>query len=270
MENRINKDYYLPLLKEFCLKALPLYKCGYQQGPFIPYTMPNYDNAPLKIMYVGRDTFYWESVETLTRAYQEDRLEDYLEANAKCVDVDKMLTWNNNSGAFWPFVNKLHLLLRTGFYVSDMSVINDNQKELLKEIGYGNLYSIEIPDTLKKRIDLYEDVNVWELISNKNQYYEICDAAKPFETIKSMIEAYHPDYIFVLSWTDKDDFFDCTDFQEENEWYDKDFRAVYISKSYHTKVIWSLHPRRFSFMGTNSEEMCFYLAKTYHQLEQSK
>jgi ADP-glucose pyrophosphorylase len=260
MENYINKDYYLPLLKEFCNKTMSMYDRGYDQGPFIPYTMSNYGKAPLKIMYVGRDTYYWESVETLKKAYQDNRLEDYLEANMKCVNVDKMLMWKNNSGSFWNFVNKLHLLIRTNQSVSDITAINEKQKEFLEEIGYGNLYSIELLETVKKR---HKEIS-WLRTS---EYNKICEAAKPFESLKSMIEAYHPDYIFVLSWSDKDDFFDDTDFQEKKEWFESNFRAVYDSKSYHTKVIWSVHPRRFSFLKTNLEDMCFYLANTYHQLE---
>ena len=89
----INMGYFLPLLKEFCDKTIPLYDKGYDQGPFVPYTMPKYGSAPVKIMYVGRDTYYWEPIETLKKSYKENRLEDYLDANTKCVDVDKMLTW---------------------------------------------------------------------------------------------------------------------------------------------------------------------------------
>lgn len=259
MENYINKDYYLPLLKDFCDKTLSLYDKGYDQGPFIPYTMSNYGSAPLKIMYVGRDTYYWESVETLKKAYQDDRLEDYLEANKKCVDVNTMLKWKNSSGSFWNFASKLHLLIRTGQYVSDITTIDEKQKGFLEEIGYGNLYSIELHETIKTR---YEDPN---LLATP-EYQIICEAAKPFESVISMIEAYHPDYIFVLSWIDKD-FLDGTDFQEKKEWFEKGFRAVYTSNYYPTKVIWSLHPRRFSFMGTNPEEMCHYLANTFHQLK---
>ena len=189
----INMGYFLPLLKEFCDKTIPLYDKGYDQGPFVPYTMPKYGSAPVKIMYVGRDTYYWEPIETLKKSYKENRLEDYLDANTKCVDVDKMLTWKNNSGSFWNFANKLHLLIRTGQLVSDITTIDEKQKEILEEIGYGNLYSIELIETLRKR---YEEPTLLP----STEYYTICEAAKPFESLRTMIEAYHPDYVFVLSW----------------------------------------------------------------------
>jgi hypothetical protein len=171
-----------------------------------------------------------------------------------------MLAWKNNSGSFFNMIEKLHLLLRTGKYFSDITTIGAAEKELLEEIGYGNLYSIEIPQTVTKR---YEDDNY----RPPKEYWEICNAAKPFETLKSMIKAYEPDYVFIFSWIDKEnDFFEGTDYTQREEWYDDGFRAVYTSKQYHTKVIWTLHPNRFKFLQTSVEEMCHYLANTYHQI----
>ena len=261
MENKINKQYYLPLLKDFCNKTISLYeKDAYDQGPFIPYVMSNYDDAPVKILYVGRDTNYWEPFKTLHNAFKEDNLEKYLDANKECVNVDKMLEWKNSSGSFWNTANKLHLLIRTGKFYSDINAIGEEEKRLLEESGYGNLFSIELPQTIKKR---YGDDD-YQL---PEEYWEICKAAKSFETLKSMIEAYNPDYVFVFTWIDKeDDFFEGTDFKQQKGWYEKSFRAVYTSKEYHTKVIWTLHPNRFKFLQTSVEEMCHYLADTYRKL----
>ena len=261
----INMGYFLPLLKEFCDKTIHLYDKGYDQGPFVPYTMPKYGSAPVKIMYVGRDTYYWEPIETLKKSYKENRLEDYLDANTKCVDVDKMLTWKNNSGSFWNFANKLHLLIRTGLFVSDITTIDEKQKEVLEEIRYGNLYSIELIETLRKR---YEEPTLLP----STEYYTICEAAKPFESLKTMIEAYHPDYVFVLSWIEKTDFLDGTDFQWQKDLYtdsDKKYRAVYLSKQYKTKVIWTLHPKsmwRKGFCKQDTDNLIHFLANSLNEL----
>ena len=261
----INMGYFLPLLKEFCDKTIPLYDKGYDQGPFVPYTMPKYGSAPVKIMYVGRDTYYWEPIETLKKSYKENRLEDYLDANTKCVDVDKMLTWKNNSGSFWNFANKLHLLIRTGQLVSDITTIDEKQKEILEEIGYGNLYSIELIETLRKR---YEEPTLLP----STEYYTICEAAKPFESLRTMIEAYHPDYVFVLSWIEKMDFLDGTDFQWQKDLYtdsDKKYRAVYLSNQYKTKVIWSLHPNSMWRQGLckqDTDNLIHFLANSLNEL----
>lgn len=267
MENYINKEYYLPLLKNFCEKVIPFYDKGYDQGPFVPYAMPFYKNAPVKVMYVGRDTLYWEPYKTLYNAYKEDRLEDYLDANTKCVDVDKMLAWNNNMGSFWNFADKLHLLIRTGEYCSDINDIGEKERSILMEMGYGNLYSIEVLDTLKKK---HEEPNC---IANP-EYIAICQAAKPFEMLKTMIEAYLPDVVFVLSWIEKNDFFDGTDYKWQERWYresneQKEYRSVYLSDTFQTKVIWTLHPNALWRKGFKREDIVrhlHFLTDTYNQL----
>jgi hypothetical protein len=150
---------------------------------------------------------------------------------------------------------------------------------MLNEIGYGNLYSIETPNTITKRKDVYEDDKVvWDLINNVEQYNAIREAAKPFETLKSMIEAYNPDYVFVLSWIEKNDFFEGTDYKWQKDFFKEDleekkYRAVYLSNQYNTKVIWSLHPNALKFKGFKKEdtdELICYLAKTLEMLEKLK
>lgn len=49
--NCINTDYFKPFLQAFCEKTQPLYTCGYPWGPFVPYTMPRYNDADVKIFY---------------------------------------------------------------------------------------------------------------------------------------------------------------------------------------------------------------------------
>ena len=89
--NCINTDYFKPFLQAFCEKTQPLYTCGYPWGPFVPYTMPRYNDADVKIFYMGRDTYYWVEQEELFEAFTNHVLEDYLGKNAACVDVEKML-----------------------------------------------------------------------------------------------------------------------------------------------------------------------------------
>lgn len=52
--NCINTDYFKPFLQAFCEKTQPLYTCGYPWGPFVPYTMPRYNDADVKIFYMSR------------------------------------------------------------------------------------------------------------------------------------------------------------------------------------------------------------------------
>lgn len=88
MENFVNTTVYLPLLRQFCDSTLPLYRCGYPYGPFIPHVFPRYGAAPLKIFYVGRDTYYWvpnSHPNGFLRCVEERRLGDYLRESANTV-----------------------------------------------------------------------------------------------------------------------------------------------------------------------------------------
>ena len=180
--NCINTDYFKPFLQAFCEKTQPLYTCGYPWGPFVPYTMPRYNDADVKIFYMGRDTYYWVEQEELFEAFTNHVLEDYLGKNAACVDVEKMLGWKNNAGSFWTMVAKLHLLIRTGRYTEDIMQISAADKVILEEIGYGNINAIEQQTSLSKE-------GYWEAITSLDGYCQIREAGRPFEKLKSVIEA---------------------------------------------------------------------------------
>ena len=52
----VNVEYYKPLLNDFLKENKELFiQSGYPWGLFIPYTLPNYNQAPIKIFYVGLD-----------------------------------------------------------------------------------------------------------------------------------------------------------------------------------------------------------------------
>lgn len=266
--NNINHEYFVPIFRHYLSSIQQKKDCGYWQLPFIPYTFPKYESAPIKVFYVGRDTNYWCEND---KVYNE-RPEVYLKDNASYVDVDNIKKDWNKAGSFWGTVAKLHLQLITGVYHHSIEELSLDDWELLEGIGYGNLHSLELPETLKKK--KYHPKGSSE---ERTEYDDICDfqgykalrnLAKPFENLKTLFSAYgEPDIVFVLSWTDKDDFFEgLDDYECQKEWYEEGFRSVFLSDSHKTKVIWSSHPSRFSFMKTNQSEMCKYLCDTANAL----
>ena len=48
-----------------------------------------------------------------------------------------------------------------------------------------------------------------------------------------------------------------------DRYYKDKLQAVYTLPGYSTKVIWTSHPRRYSYLGTNIEEMAGSLADTF-------
>ena len=256
MANYINKDIYAPLIEKFYKEAAPYYGCGYPYGPFIPYTMPRYPQAGKKIVYIGRDTYYWAGREALMKSMRDGKPEDYLTVNSKVLKPEDIVNgYNNNSGSFWNFVAKLHLLIRTGHYYDDIRQTGADELRLIEEIGYGNLNSIELPKTLENEGTLNE-------ITSMEDYGKLRNAGQVFEKIKTILEAYHPDLIVILNWEERDDIFDGLHVHWQKDYYIDARRAVYTIDGYATRIIWTSHPRRFSFLKTNPQEMAGLLYDT--------
>ena len=260
MNNAINVGLYKPLLELFCKSIVPyISKDKYPYGPFIPYTMSEYNNSKLKIFYVGRDTYYWIGMDEMMCDFRNNSLENYLLRNSNTVDVDKMLEWENNSGAFWTLVVKLHLYLKTGKYYDNIKHLAADEVKLLQDIGYGNLNAVELPNSLRNE-------GKWDSI-NKEEYWMIKKESTIFDRLKLIMDAYSPDYIYIFNWEERDDIFEGLKYKWHEEYFKKDFRAVYSIAGYKTKVIWSCHPRRFSFLGTNMKEMVLYLSETFKMIQ---
>lgn len=270
--NYINKNYFTPLLNLFLEKVEKDYDCRYYQLPFIPYTFSKYHSAERKIFYVGRDTYYWLELDALFDSSNKINHELYLERNCEYVTTDNILNDWSKAGSFWGFVGHLQLLLSKGVYYRDFSTLKEEDLDCFHEVGYGNLFSIELPETLKKKKytdkesglerNEYDDINDW------NKYYRIKENSIVFEGLETIFKAYgEPDFVIITSWIDKDDFFkNLSDYQFVPEYYIENKLSVFTSKVHKTKVIWTSHPNRFSFLETNAKEMCELICKTINEL----
>lgn len=251
----INKKYYLPLLKNFYENTKDLFiKSNYPYGPFIPYVFSNYYKAPLKIFYCGIETAGWikkNNTNNYLLCGREGRLQDYLEEDAKTMDVDKALEVGNRSGNFWPFVNKLHLLIRTKIFVDDLKAINSEQKTLLSEIGYGNINAMEKPDTITH--------NEGNILQDLVAYWKIREMTHPFESLKSIINAYSPNIIIVLGKSYSQITYNDLDLDHIDSLHEEGKLDVYKVKSINTIIFQTLHPHAFSFKGTNNKEMAYII-----------
>ena len=249
-ENWINVDYYKPLLKQFLKANKQLcVESGYPWGLFIPYVFPKYKNAPLKIFYVGRDSYSWKNMEIMLESFDKDNLERYFSENASAVYLDKCLEWGNGSGAFWSFVNKLHLYIRTG-QIKDLKDLTEEDKTILQEVGYGNVNCMELNQTL-----LYNEG--WSVEDfDLDKLYSLRVQSKIFDKISHIIKAYTPDVVVILNWDNYADYYlDEFNFIWQKNLFIDSKQAVYLSEETKTKVIWSSHPNRFKFLGENQESM---------------
>lgn len=152
-------------------------------------------------------------------------------------------------------VGKLQLQLYTGKYYNSIEELTEEEWKILDSVGYGNLFPLELPSTLKKKIYVDGHTGI-----ERNQYEDIVDRVsyqtlqrkfQSFCNLKAIFEAYgEPDVVFILSWSGSEKiFFEGLDYESKAEWYEHGLRAVYLSKTHKTKVIWTSHPNRFCYLA---------------------
>ena len=258
MKNFINKDYFSPIIQEYTERYQEVRNCGYWQMPFVPYTFPEYSTMPLKVFFVGRDTYYWQEYDEKYVGHPEL----YAEDNADYVTIEKIREDFGKEGRFWNMVAKVQLLLQTGVYHKSLDGLTEADWKLLEGIGYGNLFSIETKDTLENKKSETEGRSEYDDIHDKAAYQKLRQTARPFETLKTIFSAYgEPDIVFVLSWRDND-FLEGLDYEKQEEFFEDGIMDVYLSRTHKTRVVWTSGPGRFSRLRTNAETVCRKLCDT--------
>lgn len=211
-------------------------------APCIPHVFKGYDKSPMKIFYLGKETYGWRKMHELLECYRHNRLEEYLDKNNNVIGSHKaMIEYSNNKFNFWTFVIKLHIRLRTGEIIDDVNTLSDEQKVLLDEIGYGNVNSIETSqsngiDWTKTRQETYDLVK---------QY------SRKIDSLKILLDTYKPDLIVISYWDECDDIFEDLKTKHLSQYYINNLRAIHTIEGYPTKILWTSHPHRYSFLGYN-------------------
>lgn len=240
-------DSYTKLLADFCYEINTDSKISRTElagisAPCIPYTFSGYNKAALKVFYLGKETYGWRPMSRLCELYEQNDLDQYLvENNNVIASPDNMIEYSANKQNFWTFVIKLQIYLRTGEMVDDVYALTPQQKALLNEIGYGNTNSIETMSS--NGID-------WTKTS-QGTYGQVKRYSSKLDNMKVLLDTYNPDWIVIANWEDCDDFWGNIKAFNLHQYYIDGLRAVYAIEGYETKILWTSHPRRYSFMGYN-------------------
>ncbi len=211
--------------------------------PMLPYVHPAYWNGERRFFYIGRDTFGWDlgcgGFSGFFDKYDQGDFSGYLTMNATALPLEKRVAgWAGWTGSFWHVMNLLHLRIRRGRIVeSDAEVANE--KEVLAEMGYGNLNSIELPESLQNE-------KCWDSI-DKDKYWRIKAASqKHLDRYELLFDAFAPDVSIIASWSGREgDYFKGMEYEKiADETKGKLKVAVYrVSKESRSSVIvWTYHP----------------------------
>lgn len=240
-------DGYFSSLKTFCSDVVSDIGIVHSElygipAPCIPYTFGGYQSAERKIFYLGKETYGWIPMQRLLDLYENDRLDLYIAENSKVIaSPEAMIRYSGNKNNFWTFVIKMQLYLRTKEMISDVYSLTDRQMGLLDEIGYGNTNAIE--SVRSNGID-------WTLTS-QSTYDRVKGYSRKIDSLKCLLDIYCPDLIVISNWEDCNEFFDGVEITHLEQHYINNLRAVYSIKGYDTKILWTSHPRRYSFLGYN-------------------
>ena len=263
-------------MEDFCKAAEEIGSDGYpRHGLFIPYSFENYHSAQKKIFYIGRDTFGWIKFKEMMEDYKNGLLNEYLDKNSNVVTVQGKNEsssdthslkeeWNkNNKWDFWKYSQKLHLYINLGKKDIDITKLTDDEYQIIEEMGYGNLNSLEHDRTLQT-LDYYgTDKKCWDVIQDKDKFNELRQASRRLDRIKHVLDAYRPDLIIIMNWEDRMDIFEGLEINEIKDFYIDKLRSVYEIPEYNTKVIWTNHPgarsisvyERLALIGDTAREL---------------
>ncbi len=219
---------------------------------FLPHTMPDYHKSEKKIFYIGRDTNRWGYIGELFNDYfSKKKLNEYLPDIADWMKDYGFLEYNNNHAfGFWTLVSKLHLKLKgVNQNTSISSTMGKKYKLLLNDFGWGNINSIEVPQSLQKR-------NTWKDIDLKKYQYTK-NKSKKIDKLKHIIDAYSPDLIFIFNWqADEIEYLEGIEIENVIKFDSiNNHLWLYHIKDSKTKIVWSAHPASIKFMKLNIDKM---------------
>ena len=211
--------------------------------PMLPYVHPEYWEISPRIFYIGRDTYGWDlgggGFSDFFDCYDAGDFESYLKKNAEALPLeDRMTSWAGRTGSFWQVANLLHLRIRSGRIV-DTGNLTVSERAVLAEMGYGNLNSIELPDSLRNQ-------GCWNDI-DESKYRTIKAASEKYlDRYGLLLDAFSPDVSIILSWSgDEALYFDGLDYEriaDETEGKLKVFVYRVSNGRQDSIVIWTYHP----------------------------
>ena len=145
-------------------------------------------------------------------------------------------------------MNRTQLALNGEKYDS-LQNISESQRKILNQLGWGNIFSLELPETIVK----------YGVEFNKSfdhsVYSELLKSTQKISKLKNIIEAFHPDYVVILAWKYVEDWYldglDAKYIAEES--IDNLLRVYKLNNG--TKVFWTYHPQALCRKSQNLDEL---------------
>jgi hypothetical protein len=251
---------YKPLLENFC-NDVKIYRGKINiSGLFLANAMENYESSKHKCFYIGQDTYWWTDFDNMIDLCLSGKAHEYINKNNKWLSTQKIISQSsNNAGSFWTMVIRLHIYLKTNELVN-VNNLNKDQVDMINDMGWGNLNSIEIPRTLQNE-ERWNDIN-------ESDYWDIKKKSVIFDRIKLILDIYNPDTMFIFNWCDDtktEQVLDGLEVEWNEKTYIQNIISTYKIKGYNTHLIWGSHPNNLKWQGTNINNTIEIIKKVYDE-----
>lgn len=251
---------YKDLVSTFCKNTYNLYNSMWNEkidydlsGLFIPHVLNEYGKTQKKVFYIGQDTYEWTDLEDVYIKWQQNNLSEYFERNNNWPkNLSDILEYKSRSNNFWETICRIQLAIHNLDYSISLDSVDKKTNKILSSIGWGNLFSLEVIETVKKY--KYNDKPLTEYF-DLTKYKAIQKEAESISKLKNILDAYDPDLIIIMSWNNyaEEFFFDGIDYTWNEEQFIDGLISTYSINNSNKKVIWCNHPNRLRYKKLNIE-----------------
>lgn len=148
---------------------------------------------------------------------------------------------------FWEVVTKIHCRIKGQ---DRYSLGDDDVRDCLNDLGWGNTNSIEIKKTLEKR-------GVWDNIEDKELYWRVKELSARFDRLRLVIDVFDPDIVVVFNkkeYSYLDGVYSVHKEEEKTNYHNGVLSRIHTD-GLKAKVLWTHHPRKLRIMGLTDDDI---------------
>lgn len=164
--------------------------------PHLPHWGSLYENSPLKIGIIGRDTRSWGDMPDFIRAVGDNPCEAIIRGKGDFDSLD-FTEWTNNFGkTFWDTSMKILAGLHG---VSDWKRLKRREEEdILRSFMWANVNSVERYEVSPQGNDVSWDT--WRSVKDASE--------KSLDSFKNILEIFTPNVVVLMNWDPGSHFID--------------------------------------------------------------
>jgi hypothetical protein len=222
--------------------------------PHLPYCGLLYEEAPLKVGIIGRDTRSWGDMTNFIDAVRSDA-GAAIHRNSGELDGLAFTDWTNNFGkTFWDTSMKI---LAGMHGISDWKLLKKRQvEEPLRSFFWANVNSIERFEVCPKENGVPWET--WRKVKDSSERH--------LDSFQGILEVFRPHAVFIMNWDPGDHFLDF-EIQWENF---GDHQASAYYEPTNTHIFATAHPTWLNQASLYDEAITGIIARANQTLQANR